>query len=93
MSPNDWAAIGLVVTLIVAWIGTLHKRMSGISDPLTSLPNDFVPRQQIDKRFAELERRWESEFKRLEGRSEKQFDQVNAKLDRIMDLLQHKADK
>ncbi|NBB81656.1 MAG: hypothetical protein GVY36_19810 [Verrucomicrobia bacterium] len=89
MSPSDWAAIGLVITLISSWLAVLHKRVMSVTD----LGERFVPRPQIDKRFRELEQRLHSDMKAQEARSDKRFDKIDATLVRIEGKIDSKADK
>jgi hypothetical protein len=85
MDWTEWVLgmVALAVVTSIIWVGKI----------LYGLPAEYMPRQQIDQRFRELEQRLHSDMTAAEGRADKQFDAVNAKLDKIIDKLDSKADK
>jgi DNA primase large subunit len=89
MGPNDWAAVGLIITLLSGWMAVLHRKLMSMTD----LSERFVPRPQVDKRFYELEQRLHEDMKAQEGRSDKRFDKIDATLVRIEGKIDSKADK
>ena len=80
----------IVVAIIATAIGWYVKL---IGSKVADLPRDYVPRPQVDARFADLERRLENEMQAQEIRSDKRFDSVDTKLDKIIDRLESKVDK
>lgn len=85
MTAIEWI-LGIVGAVIVGAVGYIGKI-------LASMPTEYVPRNQVDARFRDLEGRLHGDMVAQEQRSDRQFDTMNGKLDRIIDKLDNKADK
>ena len=85
MAWSDWVlgVVGSIITLTVIWTGRA----------IMALPNDYMPRAQINSRFEALEARLHEDMVSQELRTDKQLDKLDRKLDQILDKLDGKADK
>lgn len=83
MGPNDWTAIGLVITVIAVWLGALHKRVA----------TDTMPRREAMDKFTSIERRLDRDIDRIESSNAAQFQRLHEKLDDILDKLSRKVDR
>jgi len=85
MTIADWflTVSGVVLATLIAYVGRA----------MANMPREYVPRPQVDQRFAELESRLHDDMRDQENRVEKRFDSIDSKLDKIMDKLDDKADK
>lgn len=81
----EWT-LGIVSALTVAaitWIGNVIHRM----------PIEYMPRDQTNARFQDIERRMHLDLTAQDARTEKRFDSIDGKLDRILERLERKADR
>ena len=85
MTWIEWL-LGIVGSILVA-------AMIWVSNVLSKLPLDYVPRSQVESRFRDLEARLHNDLRLQEERTDKRFDKIDAKLDQIISRLDSKADK
>ena len=85
MAWSDWVlgVVGSIITLTVIWTGRA----------IMALPNDYMPRAQVNDRFEKLEARIHEDMSGQERRTDKQLDKLDSKLDQIIAKLDSKADK
>jgi len=89
---SEWITIA-AGSLSVAVLGVL----GWVAKVLTNLPNDYMPRDQVNSRFEKVEQKFHDDMEAAESRSDKRFDRLEHNLDegfrRVLDKLDGKADK
>ena len=85
MAWTDWVlgVVGSVIVGTVIWMGRI----------ISTLPAEYMPRDQINSRFEALEARLHNDMVDQERRTDKQLDKLDRKLDQILDKLDGKADR
>lgn len=83
MGPNDWTALGLVITVVVVWLGALHRRVA----------TDTMPRREAMDKFNAIEKRMDRDIGRIEASNAEHFRRVYEKLDHIADIVSRKVDR
>ena len=85
MGWTDWVLgiVGTVIAGTVIWMGRV----------ISTLPQDYVPRSQMNMRFEAIEARIHEDMSNQERRTDKQLDKLDSKLDQIIAKLDSKADK
>lgn len=78
--------LGIAGTVIAGTIVYMGKLFA-------DLPKEYMPRQQIDERFRDLEDRIHNDMGDQDRRNEKHFDRLYNKLDEMHSELKGKADK
>lgn len=78
--------LGLVGTIVVGTIIYLGKVFN-------EMPNTYMPRAQIERRFRDLEDRIHDDMAGQDRRNEKHFDRLYSKLDEMHSEMKNKADK
>lgn len=91
----DWLG-WIVAGALTAILGVL----AWFARAVISLPTEYMPRDQINKRFDDLRQYLHDELKSSETHSQdrfaqqdKRFDALEAKSDRIIEMLGGKADR
>jgi hypothetical protein len=85
MDLIEWA-MGIAAVIIAGTIIYLGKVLNG-------LPNIYMPREQIERRFRDLEDRIHDDMAGQDRRNEKHFDRLYNKIDEVLQELKSKADK
>ena len=81
----EWV-LGIIASIItgtVIYMGRLFAE----------LPKEYMPRDQIERRFEDLEARIHTDMASQDRRNEKHFDRLYAKVDEVLQELKSKADK
>lgn len=81
----EWV-LGIVAAVIAGTVIYMGKLFS-------DLPKEYMPRDQIESRFRDLEGRIHLDMIAQDQRTEKHFDRLYAKLDEIHAEMKQKADK
>lgn len=81
----EWA-LGIVSAILVLAVGAISKA-------IINLPVNYVPRDQADTRFSELEGRLTDQIRAQEARQDGRFDRIDRALEKIDHKLDAKVDK
>lgn len=93
MGSFDWAAVsaiaavaGLIVMILIAWIGHLHRRvhhgLTSHDQRFSRMAIDYMPREQVNERLQDQREMVKDGFSSIESKLDKIFEKLDGKADK-----------